>query len=417
MISKKELKLLAQKYGTPLYVFDVQRLRERMEQIKTIVGEEIQLCYSIKANPFLIPELPSCEERLEVCSPGELDICIAHGVLPEKIIYSGVNKGEEDVGRAIRYGVGTCTAESVRQVEMIHKEAVKAGKETGGVPVPVLLRLNSGSQFGMSKEDLLDVIARREEYPAIRIVGIHYFAGTQRHRREANHRELQKLAALYDEILDGFGVRLERLEYGPGLPVPYFEGDDFSDTLEPVRTLKPYLQEFCDRMRQAGRKVRITIEMGRFQASDCGFYLSSVADTKQVGDTRYAILDGGIHQVNYLGQMMGMKLPKIIHLKSDSRGETQQREAGGSKDWCLCGSLCTTSDVLVRRISMEELEQGDIFVFCNVGAYSVTEGMLLFLSRTMPGVVLYRGSGQEELVRGFQETSQLNFNNNYNKKG
>lgn len=77
-------------------------------------------------------------------------------------------------------------------------------------------------------------------------------------------------------------------------------------------------------------------------------------------------------------------------------------------DWSLCGSLCTTADVIVRQATFSKLKIGDVLAFANIGAYSVTEGIHLFLSRTMPRILLYKGEGNVEMARDFLETSLLN---------
>ena len=74
-MTEKELIRVSKEYGTPAFLFDTVALKERMQAIKEIVGEKVHLCYSIKANPFLISTMLNCVEKLEVCSPGELDIC------------------------------------------------------------------------------------------------------------------------------------------------------------------------------------------------------------------------------------------------------------------------------------------------------------------------------------------------------
>ena len=145
-------------------------------------------------------------------------------------------------------------------------------------------------------------------------------------------------------------------------------------------------------------RCELTIEMGRFFASECGAYLTRVIDTKVNCGTAYAILDGGIHHVNYLGGNMGMRVP-IIRQSSVREGEMQP--------WALCGSLCTTADVLVRKAELHPLDQGDILAFMNIGAYSVTEGPALFLSRDMPSIILH-GKGGDRLARGAVHSWELN---------
>ncbi|MBQ8039010.1 MAG: alanine racemase, partial [Lachnospiraceae bacterium] len=245
-----ELNAIAVEYGTPTFLFDTEALRKRMADIKEIVGEKVHLCYSIKANPFLIPAMLECVEKLEVCSPGELCICERLQVAPERIIYSGVSKREIDVEEALEYGADVYTAESLGHVKRLNAEAVKRG-----VVIPVILRLSAGSQFGMSKEDLCYVIAHRADYTGIMLEGIHYFAGTQRKKLAEQVNELAMLEALFTELKETYDYEVKKLEYGPGLPVPYFSNEDFSDTLAPLKEVAPALQKIAE-------KVHLTVEMG-----------------------------------------------------------------------------------------------------------------------------------------------------------
>ena len=385
---KEELLLkLGKEYDTPSFIFDVSALKKRMGQIKEIVGSEIHLCYSIKANPFLIPTILEVVEKLEVCSPGELLICERLNVPGEKIIYSGVNKTLDDIEEAVKNNSGIYTAESILHVKLLNKVGEKYSKK-----LSVLLRLNAGSQFGMSKEDLFHIIENRKKYSNIEIVGIHYFAGTQRKKVEKQKKELIMLKELYEEIFEKYKIKLQKLEYGPGLAVPIFEADNFDDTLQPIK-------ELAEALKEVTTWAELTIEMGRFYVTEIGYYLTTVMDQKSNEGINYAILDGGMNHLNYFGQIMGMKEPVITHLKENRSEE---------KDWCLCGSLCTTADVIVRKIKMNNLEKEDILAFHNVGAYSVTEGIYIFLSRMMPRIVLYDEKLGTKLVRDFYDSSILN---------
>lgn len=390
-MNQGELLELAKEYGTPAFVFDVEAFWRRLDKVADIFGEDVRLCFAMKANPFLAAAAADHGTRLEVCSPGELAICEDVGISAHQIVYSGVNKQVEDVSRAIAYRVGVLTAESVRHVEIIEQCAARANTK-----VDVLLRLNAGSQFGMSKDDLLAIIDRRAQYPHLDIVGLHYFVGTQRKKLKHQARELEKLRALLADIELVHGFKVQRLEYGPGLAVPYFADDDFTDDLAPARELAPHLRELA-------KDVELTVEMGRFFAASCGTYLTRVADLKENEGTSYCILDGGINHLTYAGQIMGLKVPALVNLSALA---DQMREQD-ARAWTLCGSLCTVNDVLVREVELDSLQLDDVLAFANAGAYSVTEGVHLFLSRTMPRVVL-RYDGGSELARDFIETSTLN---------
>ena len=388
-MDKQALSAIAARFGTPCFVFDEEALAQRMREIRQIVGDSVQLCYSIKANPFLLPAMRELTQLLEVCSPGELTICEDLHVTPDAILFSGVNKTAADIAHAMDAGVTRFTAESPLHIELLNDAAVARGRV-----YPVLLRLTAGSQFGMDESDLRGILARRAEYPGLRIIGLHYFSGTQRKKLDSQRKELAMLEALMDDLKQSLGFVTERLEYGPGLYFPYFAHEDDSDTLAPLRELAPDLQRVAAR-------TELTIEMGRFFASACGTYLTEVVDTKVNCGCGYAIVDGGIHHVNYLGGNMGMRVPRIEHLRGEAPRETDAR------DWTLCGSLCTTADVLVRKVAFDGLTPGDVLAFRYIGAYSVTEGPALFLSRDMPRIVLHGASG-DRLARDTVHASNLN---------
>ena len=207
------------------------------------------------------------------------------------------------------------------------------------------------------------------------------------------------LKDVFKELREKYDLPLSWFEYGPGFAYPYFEGEDFSDTLRPVK-------ELAGDLREAAEGCDLTVEMGRFIASSCGYYLSRVCDVKRSYDNTWVILDGGINHVNYPGQMMGLKTPVIIALQDDPE-EKPGSTSEPSETITLCGSLCPTNDVIARRYTGREPGLGDLLVFCNIGAYSITEGLNLFLSRDMP-VVLIRRDGIITKARDVTETWRLN---------
>jgi diaminopimelate decarboxylase len=365
------LKELSAKLGTPSYIFDLDLFNKRVELVKKEFGEKVGICFSIKANPFLLGRLPESFEKIEVCSPGELTICEKTNTDMKKIIFSGVNKTPEDVERAMDDGVGTFTAESYLHLQLINQSAVKRG-----LTVPVLVRLTGGSQFGMDEKDVLDVIKNRADYSGIEIVGIHYFTGTQKRKAKAIEKELDYLAEFIGRVKDEFDFEIKRIEYGTGLAVDYFS--DEADELEAER-----LSAVAPKIRELAEIAEVTVEMGRFFAAPCGFYLTKIMDVKTNCDINYAIVDGGLNQLKYDGQIQGMQIPKIVHIKEND-------DFSGKKEaWTLCGSLCTTADVLARNVDLDSLEIGDVLVFCRTGAYSSMEGMAVFLSREMPKISVY----------------------------
>lgn len=370
----ENLKKFNSQIGTPSYVFDLDIFEKRVNLVKKYFGDKTGICFSIKANPFLLGRLPETFDKIEVCSPGELTICEKTGVDMSKIIFSGVNKTKADVERAADDKVGTFTAESMLHVELVNSAALSRN-----TVYPVLLRVTDvkgGSQFGMQDCDVIEIIKNRDSYKGIKIVGIHYFTGTQKRKAKPIIRELDFVADFIAKVKDELDFTIERVEYGTGLAIDYFADD--ADEQEEAR-----LSEISPKIREIAEIADLTVEMGRFFAAPCGYYFTKVMDVKTNYDINYAIVDGGMNQLKYDGQLQGMQIPKIIHLKAN---ESSKEEA---KPWTLCGSLCTTADILARNVSFNGLEIGDTLVFCRTGAYSVMEGMAVFLSREMPVVTVY----------------------------
>ena len=294
--------------ASPAYIFSEQDFISRMELVRESFGETVDICYSIKANPFLLAVLPDGFSNIEVCSPGELEICKAFKIDPARIIFSGVNKSAEEVGRALDYGVTLLTAESYSHLDSISSEASKRG-----LTVDVLVRLSCESQFGMDKADVFKVIADRASYSGIRIVGIHYFTGTQKTRPKEIIKELTRLGKILDRLDEELGYVPERIEYGTGLAVDYFS--DEAAEKEAAR-----LSDISEAVRELSSRVHVTVEMGRFFAAPCGYYVTTVVDAKTNDGVNYAIVDGGLHQLKYDGQIQGMQIPVITHIKSDAAG-------------------------------------------------------------------------------------------------
>ena len=387
----RKLENVISKIQTPAFIYDSCVFADRIENIKKILGEGIALCFSIKANPLMTKYIAPMVDYLEVCSPGELSLCKAYQIPPGKIILSGVNKTKEDIYDAYTYGVSLYTAESPRQAELLSLVAKQENTR-----LKVLPRLSAGTQFGMSAADLKETIQNPDWRRHLDFTGIHYFAGTQRKHAKFVTQDLEILQSLKQELHQKCGVDISRVEYGPGLSVPYFTNENFDDTLSSLKAVSTALQEF-------GKQTMLTVEMGRFLAAEGGVYCTRVADIKKIDDINYAILDGGIHHLNYYGQTMAMKVPVITHIPGTPSGNS-----GETANWCLCGSLCTTADILVRNVELSGLEIGDTLIFHYAGAYSNTEGIYLFLSRAMPSVYLYDETGHLTLLRDTKENYTLN---------
>lgn len=388
-MTQEQIQQLVERYGTPTYVFDIAALKRRVAFLQAHLPSKVSLCYAIKANTFITGEIDGSINRFEVCSPGEYRVCQQLGIPAEKLVISGVYKTPGFI-RELACTVpeiGIYTAESVEQFRLLDEAANAAGR-----PLPVFLRLTSGNQFGMDEEELRRIIRDRAAWPRLDIRGIQYFSGTQKHSLKKLGRELDYLDGLLAALREEYSFESRELEYGPGFPAFYFQSDSFDE--------EAFLADFSALLEGMHTSAAITLELGRSIAASCGTYLTRVVDCKRNKRQNYAILDGGMNHLVYFGQTMAMKLPHMQLYPPRSGGEAEP--------WNLCGALCTANDILVKQLPVEDLQLGDVFAFENTGAYCMTEGISLFLSRALPQAVLLLEDGSFLPVRPFTETYPLN---------
>ena len=394
-----DVKCIVEKYKAPFYLYELKELRARTELVRDSLPG-IAVCYAMKAAPVLAPYMAEYADRLEVCSPGEYEICIRNGVSPDRLLVSGVNKTYDSMKRILSLGGadGAFTIESEKHFDILEKCAAEEE-----IKLDCYVRLSSGNQFGVDEDTFKTICQKVIDSSNLNLVGIHFFSGTQKKLAKIES-ELHFLADFGKTLKAEFGQSLE-LEYGPGLGIDYFvdpkggTADDVDETT--LKALNGIIED-------TGLKEiygAVTFEHGRFLAATSGKYFTAVNDLKNTNGANYVILDGGIHQINYFGSMAGMKVPYIDVVKM---GADSVAAEGDVQAYTLCGSLCSVNDVLVRSVQLPTLEIGDVLCFNKCGAYSATEGISLFLSRDIPAIVVELETGETQLVREHREINGLN---------
>lgn len=385
------LKKSIEKYPTPFYLYDYDEAVRNVKEIKEILGGSAKLCFAMKANPFLIKRLEEHIDRIEVCSYGEFKICQHMGIAPEKILISGVVKLPQDLQEILKTLGGACayTAESMKQFKMLQQWS-----EEYQVKLKVYPRMAAKSQFGMDPEEVKEILRHKADYLFLEVPGIHFFTGTQKRKAKLQKDELLMLQAFYQEM-QAEGIELEELEYGTGTKVDYFSEDRGHMVADNMHEMKEMIDE-------TGFSGKVTLEMGRAVAASCGYYMTRVRDVKRSNGRNYCLVDGGIHQLNYDGQLRGMYQPPMQIFSS------QESPEGEKEDWVICGSLCTTNDIICNQYPMAEPQAGDVFSFEFTGAYSINEGLALLLSHELPEAVGYSEQDGFEVLRERTELWPVN---------
>lgn len=383
---------LAARYGTPLYVYDLDEVTAARDELLGSLPDEFELFYALKANPH--PELVRALRegsngrlRPEISSTGELAAALAAGFAGADVLYTGPAKTAGELDEAIGLGVRTFSTDSVTDVRHVGEAALRHG-----VVADVLLRINSAkasattsirmtgtpSQFGFDSETLVDVLPELREIDGIEISGMHFFPLSNARDEESLISEFRTTIEQAAQLRDELGIPLRFLDIGGGFTVPYAVPGERGEYPKLQAELAIALDTHFPNWRTEGPQV--ACESGRFLIGASGTLIAGVVNTKVSRGRKFVIMDAGI---NTFGGMSGLGrlLPVSVEVDGDEPVESAS----------LVGPLCTPGDILGREIKLPALAADDIVTIPNAGAYGPTASLLMFLGRPAPTEVIVRG--------------------------
>jgi diaminopimelate decarboxylase len=387
---------LAERFGTPLYIYDLDRVVAAYQDLQDSLPAGTIIFYSLKANPHpdiaralrVVDGWPSC--RAEVSSEGELAVAVEAGFASEDCLYTGPGKTESELANAISAGVRNYSVESLTDLERVGRVACRFG-----VVPDCLLRINAvgaeaaasirvmgtPSQFGVDSETLGEQLPILCAVPGTRLVGAHFHALSNAADESSLIGEFVRNIAIAARLHRELGLPMQILDIGGGFAAPYAVPGD-----RPVYgRLKDALESTLDAHFPHWRSgdPQILCESGRYLVGDCGELVSSVTNLKDSRGRRFMILDAGI---NILGGMAGLGRLMPMAARLD-----EHRFGADTEAVTLVGPLCTPGDILGQNVQVSALRPGDTLTVPNVGAYGATASLLLFLSRPAPYEVVMRG--------------------------
>lgn len=391
-----ELAGVAKRYGTPLYVYDLDRVRTARRDLFAALPEGFEVYYAFKANPHveLVRALregegPAC--RAEISSTGELSAALEAGYPGTDVLYTGPGKTHGELHEAIGRGVRLFSAESLGDLRHIGEAAL-----AHSVVADCLLRVNSvtssattsirmtgrPTQFGIDSETIAELAPRLREVPGISIAGLHLFSQSNATDEEALLDEFRHTISVAARVQHELGVPLRLLDIGGGFSVPYATPGERAA----YPNLAAGLAEALDGPFPGWRRgsPRIAVESGRYLVGDSGTLLAGVSNVKVSRGQKFVILDTGI---NSFGGMSGLGrlLPVAVRVAAGAETGAETEKA------TLAGPLCTPGDVLGRQVEVPPLSEGDVLTIPNAGAYGLTASLLMFLGRPAPAEVVMDG--------------------------
>lgn len=357
---KDLLQEVAAQFGTPLYVYDFDRIAEKYEQFKlAFAGRKAMICYALKANSNLsvIQKLASLESGADCVSLGEIERAILAGIPKYKIIYSGVGKQEFEIKESLKIGILFINIES--REEMLCVEA--CAKELG-IPARISVRVNPDidpqthpyistglkeNKFGVSIEESKSIYLYAHNSKHLEPVGIHFHIGSQLTKLNPIAESARKIAQLAHSLL-ALKIDIKFFDIGGGIGITY------SDEI----AINPYdyAQAILEELR--GLDLTIICEPGRFIVGNSGVFLTKVLYQKTHQNKRFVIVDGAMND------LIRPSLYSAYHQIAPLNVESQDISVAD-----VVGPICESSDYLGKNISLPLLQKGDMLAVLSAGAY------------------------------------------------
>jgi len=400
-----EARELAERFGTPLFVLDGERIRENYRRFRDAFSgwERVVIAYAYKANSTLaVCRLLQQEGAgAEVVSEGELRVALKVGVPPDRIFFNGNAKTEREIELAVEKGV-KLNLDSLEEVEVVGEVCRRLGKKTEvglrvnpGLEVPTHPYIATGgkdSKFGMELDtgEALEGfrLALKEGLP---VKGIHCHLGSQLLDLSPFREGTERVVGFMEELKSRLGLELEFVDLGGGLGVPERPGERGPSPEELASTILPVLE----RGRRAGLKpFTLVLEPGRYLVADAGLLLLRVEYVKpRQGRPTWVCVDGGINLL-----LRPALLGTYYHMEVVGR-------RGKEELVNVAGPLCQAGDVIGRERRLPRPRRGDLLAVFNAGAYTFTMSSQ-YNHRPRPAIVMVEGD-RVEVVRKRESCEDL----------
>lgn len=395
MVEELPLKTVAERFGTPLYVYSKRSIVNQCRSLENAFeGQEHQTSYAVKANSnrALLRIIAGEGLGADVGSKGEMFLALESGFPPEKIAFSGVGKRDDELAYALDHGVGMFNVESTEEITVLGQLASERG-----TPANILLRVNldidagghayistsmKRNKFGIDRHHALDVLRWAQGIPGIRIRGIHSHIGSQIVKAETFLTAAHTLAELV-RSLRGAGIPVTDLDFGGGYGVQYRgfishpqlpREDPEEPDLSPAALVKTVLPVLRD------TQCHLFIQPGRSIVAHAGVLLVNVVYRKVSDEHVIIIVDGGMNDLirpslyNAYHQIVPLSLTGAPHETAD-----------------VVGPLCESGDFFALGRILPRVQRGDGLAVMCAGAY----GYVLssnYNARLRPAEVLVEGS-------------------------
>jgi diaminopimelate decarboxylase len=396
-----DLEQVAQKFGTPLYVYSAGTIRDHYQRLEgALAGIDHLICYAVKANSnrAILDLLAREGAGFDIVSGGELFRVLAAGGDPTKCTFAGVGKSREEIEYALEHRVHSFNVESEAELEYINQ--IAASKR---IRAPIALRANpdvqahthkyvstgrSENKFGIALDRLSAVYERAAQMPNITIRGVQMHIGSQITEAAPFVEAIKKITPLILKLKERFA--LEFFSVGGGIGIVYessfasgnadwwSEGDRVRATTTVPLTIHDYAAAILPPLRALS--LRVLLEPGRLLVGNAGVLLTRVRYLKQTEHKKFLIVDAGMNDL--IRPALYQSYHEIVPVREP---ENSLRETVD-----VVGPVCESSDFFAQDRELPKMQADDLAAIMSAGAYGFVMASN-YNSRPLPAEVLVSG--------------------------
>ena len=393
---------LINEYGSPLYVFDEELIRNYCRDYrKYFKCDENNNRVAFAGKAFLTVQMCKLlrEENmsLDVVSGGELYTAYKADFPLEKVMFHGNNKTIEEIELGVKLGVGNFVVDNLYEMEVLNDIAKSYGKVqsiylriTPGIEAHTHDYIKTGqidSKFGFAPVGTVieDAVKKAINLDNINLAGIHCHIGSQIFELEPYEDAVEVMLGLIKKVEENYGYFIKEVDFGGGFGIYYSKGDKPRTTKEYCETIINKVDEVCNRNGQ--ERPILTIEPGRSIVANSGTTLYTIGSVKEIPGIRtYAAVDGGMTD-NIRPALYNAEYECVI---------ANRVEVKSGQTVTIAGKCCESGDILLENVNLPEVKSGDILAVLTTGAYGYS--MSNNYNRIPKPAVVMVKNGQARLV-------------------
>ena len=372
---------LVKKFETPLYCYSYKKLKENINNFKKNFKTISPLiCFAAKANSNLgvLREIKKNGLGVDVVSKGELMKALKVGVSSKKIVFSGVGKTSSELSYAIDKKILLINSESKSEVFEIEKIA-KSKKKVVNIGIRLnpntdantLKQISTGkkeNKFGVNEKTFLEIFNFIKKSKNINLKCLSVHIGSQ----ILDHKPYEKMLNVIDKLINKIKFEFDFIDLGGGMGISYHNNDKKLNYKRYNQAIKKFLKK---------HKSKIIFEPGRSIVGNTGILISKVIYIKKSQKKNFVILDVGMN--DFMRPALYGAKHKIVPLKKNRKIL--------KKNLDFVGPICETTDKFLSTSNFQEINEKDLVVICDVGAYGFSLGSNYNI-RPKPAEILIKGS-------------------------